>query len=910
YENDYIESEWWALQKIWENGLLYKGYKVVPYCPRCGTSLSSHEVAQGYKDVKETSVFVRFHSVDEPDTWFAAWTTTPWTLPSNVALCVNPDEEYALAETPADLDGTEKAIRYYLAAALVATVLGDSARILRTCRGSDLVGKRYEPLLPYADKTVEAAGKPAFFITADKYVTLTDGTGIVHIAPAFGEDDARVGRDNDLPFVQLVREDGTLPEDVTDFAGQFCKDADAGIVRKLSAEGKLMKRVPYEHSYPFCWRCDTPLIYYARHSWFIRMTAVRDRLVQNNQTVAWYPETIRDGRFGNWLENVIDWGVSRERYWGTPLPIWECEACGHRHLVGSIAELKELSPDCPDKIELHRPYIDQVHLTCPDCGERMTRVPEVIDCWFDAGSMPFAQWHYPFENQEMFSRQFPADFISEAIDQTRGWFYTLMAISTLLFDVSPYRNVIVMGHVQDKDGQKMSKHKGNVVDPSTVLDKQGADALRWYFYTASAPWLPSRYSDEAVSEGQRRFMGTLWNTYAFYVMYANIDDFNPSAHRLDHENLPAIDRWVLSRLHSLIATVDSGLAAYDITASARAIGDFVDELSNWYVRRNRDRFWQPGMPKDKVDAFMTLYTVLESLVRLIAPFVPFIAESIYLNLKNRGGGGEPSSVHLSDYPAVDPTYLDAGLEKRMGDVLAIVALGRAARNACTIKTRQPLSRIIVVGIDERSLPEEYRLLIADELNIRAFESADDASALLDYRFKPQLRTLGKKLGALLPRVTPVLSCLPGRETMERLERDGSLRLDIEGRDIVLDREDLIIETVQPQGLSTMSDGKYTVALDTTLTPELIEEGQIREMISKIQTMRKESGFDVLDRIVVRYNGNAAFDAVIRANRDRIADEVLADRIDSVEGEPADGREWNINGEPMTLAVEKQERRDA
>ncbi len=905
YENDYIESEWWALRKIWDKGLLYKGYKVVPYCPRCGTALSSHEVAQGYKDVKETSVFVRFRVESEPDTWFAAWTTTPWTLPSNVALCVNADEEYALAEMPADLDGTEKPVRYYLASVLVSAVLGENTRILRTFRGSELVGKRYEPLLPYANATVEASGKKAFFIASDPYVTLTDGTGIVHIAPAFGEDDARVGRDNDLPFVQLVREDGTMPEAVTDFAGLFCKDADAGIVKKLSAEGKLMKRMPYEHSYPFCWRCDTPLIYYARHSWFIRMTEVRDRLVANNNTVAWYPESIGEGRFGNWLENVIDWGVSRERYWGTPLPIWQCSDCGHRHLVGSVEELRSMSPDCPDSLELHKPYIDQVHLTCPSCGKSMTRVPEVIDCWFDAGSMPFAQWHYPFENQDMFDRQFPADFISEALDQTRGWFYTLMAISTLLFDESPFRNVIVMGLVQDKEGQKMSKHKGNVVDPWAVLDKQGADAVRWYFYTNSAPWLPSRYSDEAVSEGQRRFMGTLWNTYAFYVMYANIDGFDPSAHNLDAGSLPAIDRWVLSRLHTLIALVEGKLDNYDITGSARAIGDFVDELSNWYVRRNRERFWQPGMPKDKADAFMTLYTVLEAISRLIAPYVPFLAESIYRNLTSAVGGDGVESVHLCDFPVSDPACIDLALEKRMSEVLAIVTLGRAARNACAIKTRQPLSRMIVVGSDEKSLPEEYLLLIADELNIRAFETADDASALLDYRFKPQLRTLGKKLGALLPQVGPALAGLSGREAMAAVERDGSLAIEVGGRTVVLDKEDLIIETVQPEGLSTLSDGRFTVALDTTLTPELVEEGMVREIVSKIQTMRKESGFEVMDRITVRYNGNAAIETIVSANWPRIAEEVLADRIDAVEGIVANGRDWIINGEPMTISVEKK-----
>ncbi|NLN46160.1 MAG: isoleucine--tRNA ligase [Clostridiaceae bacterium] len=903
YENDYIESEWWALRQIWDRDLLYKGYKVVPYCPRCGTALSSHEVAQGYKDVKETSIYVRFRVEGEEDTWFAAWTTAPWTLPSNVALCVNAEMTYALAEVSTDLDGTQKPVRYYLAADLVSDVLGEDARVLKTFQGSNLVGKTYEPLLPYANAVVEASGKSGFRVTSDDYVTLTDGTGIVHIAPAFGEDDARVGRIYDLPFVQMVLEDGTMHPDVVDFAGMFCKEADAGITKKLALEGKLMKKVPYEHSYPFCWRCDTPLIYYARHSWFIRMTDVRDRLVANNKTVNWVPASIGEGRFGNWLENVIDWAVTRERYWETPLPIWECAGCGHRHAVGSIAELREMSPDCPEEIELHRPYIDQVHLDCPTCGGVMTRVPEVIDCWFDAGSMPFAQWHFPFENQDMFERQFPADFISEAVDQTRGWFYTLMAISTLLFDQSPYKNVVVLGLVQDKDGQKMSKHKGNVIDPWDVLEKQGADAVRWYFYSASAPWLPSRFSDDAVSEGQRRFMGTLWNTYAFYVMYANIDGFDPVAYVLDKDGLPAIDRWVLSRLHSLIASADGRLADYDITGAARAIGDFVDELSNWYVRRNRERFWQPGMPQDKINAYMTLYTVLETLSRLVAPFVPFMAEAMHQNLVRPEAGQSFTSVHLCDYPVSDPARIDTELEHRMGDVLTLVALGRAARNACAVKTRQPLSRMIVVGAED--LPEEYRQLAAEELNVKSFEAADDASVLVGYRFKPQLRTLGRKLGALLPKVSAALTELDGRAAMRELEQAGRIELEVGGQKIELEREDLIVETVQPEGLSTMGEGRFTVALDTTMTPELLAEGMVREIVSKIQTMRKDAGFEVMDRILVRYNGSAAVDEIVQAHSDWICEEVLADRMDRVEGDIPSARAWNINGENMNLSVEKR-----
>lgn len=902
YENDYIESEWWALRKIWDDGLLYKGHKIVPYCPRCGTSLSSHEVAQGYHDVKETSVFVRFRVKDEADTWLAAWTTTPWTLPSNVAVCVNPDEEYVLAEVDQDLDGTTRKVRYYLAGVLAPQLLEGDIRILARMKGRELVGKHYEPLFSYAKEIVAASGKDAWFVTADDYVTLSDGTGIVHIAPAFGEDDARVGRLYNLPFVQLVREDGTMPAEVTDFAGVFCKDADPGLVRKLKEEGKLMRTMPYEHSYPFCWRCDTPLIYYARNSWFVRMTQVRDNLLRNNAEVNWIPETIRDGRFGNFLENVVDWGISRERYWGTPLPIWEC-SCGHRHLVGSIAELKSLSDDCPEQIELHKPYIDQVHIRCEKCGGQMTRVSEVIDCWFDSGSMPFAQWHYPFENKELFDAHFPADFISEALDQTRGWFYTLMALGTVLFDQSPYRNVIVLGLVQDKNGQKMSKHKGNVVDPAEILDKQGADAVRWYFYTGSAPWLPSRFSSESVSEVQRKFMGTLWNTYAFYVMYARIDDFDPTRYTLDRASLSEMDRWILSRLNTLVDQVDRQLSEYDITTSGRAIQSFVDDLSNWYVRRSRERFWVPGMEQDKINAYLTLFTVLETVTRLAAPYVPFMADSIYRNLVLSHRPDAPESVHLCDFPQADLSLVDMALEKNMADVLHMVVMGRAARNAAAIKNRQPLSRMMVVAPVE--LPAAYNALVIDELNVGQLEYVQDSAELLDYRFKPQLRTLGKRFGKNLPRVSALLQQLDGRKAYAELKSTGSLTLDLDGEAQALAEEDLLIESVQPEGLATENDRDFTVALDTRLTPELIEEGFVREIVSKVQTMRKDSGFEVTDRIVLRHSGNDRIKAVIGRHAVRIGEEVLAVSIE--DGSGPNARDWDLNGEACTLSVERLQR---
>ncbi|MDD2534596.1 MAG: isoleucine--tRNA ligase [Eubacteriales bacterium] len=900
YDNNYIESEWWALKRIWEKKLLYKGYKIVPYCPRCGTALSSHEVAQGYHDVKDTSVFVRFAVENKPDTYFAAWTTTPWTLPSNVGLCVNPDDEYALVEVPTDLDGSVKPVHYYMAGVLVPSLFGEDFKVLEKMPGRDLVGMTYEPLLPYAADLVSKSGKKGFVVTMDNYVTLSDGTGIVHIAPAFGEDDSRVGKTYDLPFVQFVNEDGTLPEEVTDFAGQFCKDADPGIIKKLNSEGKLIKKMPYEHSYPFCWRCDTPLIYYARNSWFVQMTAVHDNLMANNQTVNWIPPAIGEGRFGNFLDNVIDWGISRERYWGTPLPIWECE-CGHRHCIGSIEELKSMSTDCPDAIELHKPYIDAVHITCEQCGKQMSRVSEVLDCWFDSGSMPFAQWHYPFENKEQFEKNFPADFISEAVDQTRGWFYTLMALGTVLFDEAPYKNVIVLGHVQDKNGQKMSKHKGNVVDPWAILEKQGADAVRWYFYTASAPWLPSRFFEDAVNEAQRKFMGTFWNTYAFYVLYANIDGFNPADYQLAPEKLAAMDKWVLSKLNSLVTAVDNQLTNYDLTTSGRAIAAFVDELSNWYVRRGRERYWQPDMNQDKINAYMTLYTVLETLTRLTAPYVPFMAESIYQNLVRSSFPNAPESVHFCDYPVADTALIDEKLEKTMDDVLHLVVMGRAARNNAAIKNRQPLSRMLVVAPVE--LSADYNELVADELNVKKIEYLKDNTELLDYKFKPQLKTLGKRLGKLVGHVGGVLAELNGRETMAHLKSHGQIVINIDGQDIHLAEEDLLIESVQPEGLSTESDRDFTISLDTKLTPELIEEGFVRELVSKIQTMRKDSGFDVSDRITVFHDGNAALAAIFTRNATFIAEEVLADAI--LSGKADNAKAWDINGQTVELSVVRQ-----
>ncbi|NLW88354.1 MAG: isoleucine--tRNA ligase [Clostridiaceae bacterium] len=899
YENHYIESEWWALKSMWEKDMLYKGHKIVPYCPRCGTSLSSHEVAQGYRLIKENSVFVRFKVNDEEDTYFASWTTTPWTLPSNVALCVNPEDEYVLISVPKDIDGTEKTVYYYMAGVLAPTLFEDY-RIEKRMPGNDLVGKRYEPLFPFANEAVKASGKVAFRVTADDYVTMNDGTGIVHIAPAFGEDDARVGADYDLPFVQLVREDGTLPDEAEEFAGLFVKDADPLLIKRLNVEGKMLRKMPYEHDYPFCWRCDTPLIYYARTSWFIAMTKVKDALIRSNQSVSWYPESIRDGRMGNFLENLVDWGISRERYWGTPLPVWEC-ACGHRHCVGSIEELKRLSDDCPEDIELHKPYVDRVHIRCEKCGEKMTRVPEVIDCWFDSGAMPFAQYHYPFENKDFFEKHFPCEFISEALDQTRGWFYSLLAISTQLFGKSPFMNCIVMGLVQDKDGIKMSKHKGNVVDPWDILNKQGADAARWYFCSSSAPWLPSRFSDSAVSEIQRKFLGTLWNTYAFYVMYANIDGFDPSGISIDDCVLTVMDHWILSKLNTLIGAVDEKMTAYDITGSSRMMESFVDELSNWYVRRCRDRYWGTEMTPDKTAAYMTLYTTLERLIRLAAPFVPFITESIYQNLVRRTSQDAPISVHMCDFPVMETDRIDPELEKRMDVAQKIVFLGRACRNQSSIKNRQPLSKLYAVSPTE--LSEEYLAIIREELNVREVVFLKDSGDLLDYSIKPQFKTLGKRFGARINDAKERILALPGKKTVALLEDSGYVTIELDGESYALSKDDLLIETVQPDGLSTQSDHEFTVSLLTKMTPELIEEGFVREIISKIQTHRKESGYDVTDRIILHYSGNDEIARIIEKNREFIASEVLATSIS--EGTAGDKKQWDINGQICNFATVRQ-----
>lgn len=898
YDNNYIESEWWALKTMWDKGMLYKGHKIVPYCPRCGTALSSHEVAQGYKAVKENSVFVRFAVEGKTDTYFAAWTTTPWTLPSNVGLCVNPDDEYVLLSVSKDLDGTEKEVKYYMAGVLVPSLFED-ATILERFVGKDLVGMKYEPLFPYAKKAIEQSRCEAYRVTADSYVTMNDGTGIVHIAPAFGEDDARVGHEYNLPFVQLVKEDGTLPEETEEFAGMFVKDADPLLIKKLNMEGKLLRKMPYEHDYPFCWRCDTPLIYYARSSWFIGMTKVKDALVASNKMAKWYPETIRDGRMGNFLENVVDWGISRERYWGTPLPVWECE-CGHRHCVGSIEELKSLSTDCPDDIELHKPYVDNVHITCEKCGKPMQRVSEVIDCWFDSGAMPFAQFHYPFENKEFFESHYPCQFISEALDQTRGWFYSLLAISTQLFGRSPFENVIVMGLVQDKDGIKMSKHKGNVVDPWDILNKQGADAARWYFYSANAPWLPSRFADSAVSEVQRKFIGTLWNTYAFYIMYADIDGFDPTKYSLEYDKLSVMDQWVLSRLHSLIAAVDAKMQAYDITGASRLMEDFVDALSNWYVRRGRERYWGSEMTQDKINAYMTLYTVLENFCRLAAPFIPFATESMYQNMVRSVNPDAPISVHLCDYPTSNAAWIQKELEHDMDDVQNIVTLGRSCRSSASLKNRQPLSKLYVVCED--ALGENYLSIIAEELNIHEVVFLKDASSLLDYSFKPQLRTLGRKLGAKLNAAKEIIANLPGKATMAALEKDGQITITVDGEDFVLLTEDLIVQNEQPAGLSTQTDKGFTVSLDTTLNDSLIEEGYVRELISKIQTQRKESKFEVTDHIRVRYNGDEGIEKVLSDNEKEIASAVLADSM--MKETVADAKELEINGKTMHIALEK------
>ena len=886
YHNEYIESEWWALKQIWDKGLLYKGHKVVPYCPRCGTALSSHEVAQGYKDVKETSAIAKFKMADAENTYFLAWTTTPWTLPSNVILSVNAKETYAKAKY--------QDYNVIMAEALMDSVLGEgNYEVVERMKGADLEYVKYEPLFDFQPNGDDFKG---YFVTCDDYVTLTDGTGIVHTAYAYGEDDYRVCKKYGVTFYQNVDTTGHLNELAGPFKGLFVKDADPVVLKYMEENGSLFAALPFEHNYPFCWRCDTPLLYYARSTWFIEMTKLRDKLVANNKTINWYPDNIKEGRFGNFLENVIDWGLSRERYWGTPLPIWECE-CGHRHTIGSIAELKEMSPDCPEEIELHKPFIDAVHITCPQCGKLMTRVPEVIDCWFDSGAMPFAQWHYPFENKEIFHENFPADFISEAVDQTRGWFYTLLAVSTLLFDCAPFKNCIVLGHVQDKDGQKMSKHKGNVVNPWDALNKQGADAVRWYFYANSAPWLPSRYYDEAVSEMQRKFMGTLWNTYAFYILYANIDQFDPTQYKLEYDKLAPMDKWILSKLQTLNKYVDDCLDGYKLTESARAMVDFLDDLSNWYVRRSRERFWAAGMEQDKINAYMTLYTVLETVVKLAAPFTPFISEEIYGNLVRKVDKNAPESVHLCDWPAYHEEWVDVNLEANMDFVLKVVVEGRAARNASAMKNRQPLAMMYVKA--EQSLPEEYLEIIKDELNVKAVSFTDDVEAFTTYTFKPQLRTLGKKYGKLVPAIGAYLKDVDGSVFMAELKANGKAVFTLDGEEVVLEMDDVLVDTAEKDGFVSSGDNNLTVVLDTNLTDALVEEGFVREIVSKVQTMRKEADFNVTDRIKVYHDGNAKIAEILAAND--IKGDVLADEVVAGAGGEL-SKEWNINGEKVTLGV--------
>ena len=900
YYDDYIESEWWALKEIWNKKLLYKGFKIVPYCPRCGTPLSAQEVSQGYKTVKERSAVVRFKVVGE-DAYFLAWTTTPWTLPSNVALCVNPDETYCKVKAA---DG----YTYYMAEALLDKVLGKLAKeegekayeVLETYKGTDLEYKAYEPLFACAGEAAAKQKKKAHFVTCDNYVTMSDGTGIVHIAPAFGEDDSRIGRNYELPFVQFVDGQGNLTKE-TPYAGVFVKKADPMVLTDLDKEGKLFDAPKFEHDYPHCWRCDTPLIYYARESWFIKMTAVKDDLIRNNNTINWIPESIGKGRFGDWLENVQDWGISRNRYWGTPLNIWQCE-CGHMHSIGSRQELFEMSGDEKAKtVEFHRPYIDEITLKCPECGGEMHRVPEVIDCWFDSGAMPFAQHHYPFENKELFEQQFPANFISEAVDQTRGWFYSLLAESTLLFNKAPYKNVIVLGHVQDENGQKMSKSKGNAVDPFDALNKYGADAIRWYFYINSAPWLPNRFHGKAVVEGQRKFMSTLWNTYAFFVLYADIDNFDPTKYELNYDQLPVMDKWLLSRLNTTVQAVDNDLANYKIPEAARALQEFVDEMSNWYVRRSRERFWAKGMEQDKINAYMTLYHALVTIAKTAAPMIPFMTEDIYQNLVRSVDKDAPESIHLCDFPTVNEAWIDKDLEADMKELLEIVVLGRACRNTANIKNRQPIGTMYVKA--EKKMSEFYTDIIADELNVKEVKFADDVESFISYSFKPQLRTVGPKYGKLLGGIRQALTDINGTAAMNELRSNGVLKLDINGNDVELTEEDLLIETAQTEGYVSESDGETSVVLDTNLTPELIEEGFVREIISKIQTMRKEAGFEVMDKIVVYAHGNDKIQDVMKTHEDEIKSEVLADEM--VLGE-TDGyvKEWNINKEAVTMGVKK------
>ena len=899
YDDNFIESEWWALKQIWDKKLLYKGFKIVPYCPRCGTPLSAQEVAQGYKTVKERSAVVRFKVADE-DAYFLAWTTTPWTLPSNVALCVNPNDMYCKVKA---VDG----YTYYMAEELLDSVLGKLAEegekayeVLDRFPGTALEHKEYEPLFACAKECADKQNKKGFFVTCDTYVTMTDGTGIVHIAPAFGEDDANVGRNYDLPFVQFVNGKGELTEE-TPFAGLFVKKADPEVLKDLDARGQLFDAPKFEHEYPHCWRCDTPLIYYARESWYIRETAVKDDLIRNNNTVNWIPESIGKGRFGNWLENIQDWAISRNRYWGTPLNIWECE-CGHQECIGSRQELADRAGDAKAaEVELHRPYIDEVTFTCPHCGKTMHRVPEVIDCWFDSGAMPFAQYHYPFENKELFESQFPAQFISEAVDQTRGWFHSLMAESTLLFNKAPYENVIVLGHVQDENGQKMSKSKGNAVDPFDALEKYGADAIRWYFYVNSAPWLPNRFHGKAVIEGQRKFMGTLWNTYAFYVLYADIDEFNPTKYTLDYDKLSVMDKWLLSKLNTTVKAVDTNLENYRIPETAKALQQFVDDMSNWYVRRCRDRFWAKGMEQDKINAYMTLYTALVTISKAAAPMIPFMTESIYQNLVCGLDSAAPESIHLCDFPEVKEEWIDKELEGKMEELLDIVVLGRACRNTANIKNRQPIGKMYVKA--EGELSDFYKEIIADELNVKEVVFTQDVTDFTTYSFKPQLRTLGRRFGSKINAVKEVLAALDGNKTMAALNETGEVTITVDGAEEVLTKEDLLIESAQMEGYVSEEDHGITVVLDTNLTPELIEEGFVREIISKIQTMRKDSGFEVTDHIRVYQDGNDKIRKIIEDNAETIKADVLADEIflGDMRGHTA---EWKINGEAVVLGVTK------
>ena len=902
YHDDYIESEWWALKEIWDKGLLYKGFKIVPYCPRCGTPLSSHEVAQGYKAVKERSAVVRFKAVGE-DAYFLAWTTTPWTLPSNVALCVNPQETYVKVKAA---DG----YTYYMAQALLDKVLGKLAdeengkpayEVLETYEGKDLEYREYEPLFACAGEAAAKQNKKGHYVVCDTYVTMTDGTGIVHIAPAFGEDDAQVGRKYDLPFVQFVDGKGDLTKE-TPYAGMFVKDADPEVLKDLDKEGKLFDAPKFEHDYPFCWRCDTPLIYYARESWFIKMTAVKDELIKNNNTINWIPESIGKGRFGDWLENIQDWGISRNRYWGTPLNIWECE-CGCMHAIGSRKELEEMSGNKEAQtVELHRPYIDAITIKCPKCGKDMHRVPEVIDCWFDSGAMPFAQHHYPFENKELFEQQFPAQFISEAVDQTRGWFYSLLAESTLLFHKAPYENVIVLGHVQDENGQKMSKSKGNAVDPFDALAQYGADAIRWYFYINSAPWLPNRFHGKAVMEGQRKFMGTLWNTYAFFVLYANIDQFDATKYKLEYDKLSVMDKWLLSKLNTLVGDVDNNLANYRIPEAARALQDFVDEMSNWYVRRGRERFWAKGMEQDKINAYMTLYTALVTVAKAAAPMIPFMTEEIYQNLVRGLDESAPESIHLCDFPTVDAAMIDKKLEEDMEAVLETVVLGRAARNTANLKNRQPIGRMYVKAQEE--LSDFYKEIIEDELNVKEVIYSQDVRDFTSYTFKPQLRTLGKRFGKQLNALKEVLAGLNGNAAMDEINEKGTLTITLDGKEEVLEKDDLLIDAAQVEGFVSESYGGITVVLDTNLSEELIEEGFVYEIISKIQTMRKDAGFEVMDHITVAMQGNAKLEEIVKKNESSIAAKVLADEI-LYDKETADAKEWSINGETVKIGVQKK-----